>query len=105
MSIDNKKIFEWLSSGKQLGVRGKVTQNNETVWLSMGIQKYGAAYKTYISEIFDSKIDIEDYLREEIREFSTVEAALEYLNQESRLGIFDLSPCRGQKIFNPSFST
>lgn len=105
MSIDNKNISAWLSSGKQLGVRGKVTESNETIWLSMGIQKHGAVYKTYISEIFDSKINIEEYLREEIKEFSTLEAALKYLDRESRLSILDLSPCKGQKIFNPNFST
>lgn len=78
-------------------------ENNETVWLSMGVQKHNGAYKTYISEIFDSKIGGEDYLREEIKEFTTAEAALEYLSKESKLSILGLSPCKGQKIFNPNF--
>lgn len=83
--------------------RGRVIENNETVWLSMGIQKHGGTYKTYISEIFDSKIEAEDYLREETKEFPTPGAALDYLNLESKLDILDLSPCKGQKIFNPNF--
>jgi hypothetical protein len=100
----DEKIINWIEAGKQVGCRGKRDAQNDVLWLSTAIQKYEEKYKTYVSEIFDSKIAMEEYLNEETRVFSTCKEALDYLRLESKLEVSELAPCKGQTIFNPKFS-
>ncbi|WP_143517839.1 hypothetical protein [Pseudomonas sp. PICF141] len=51
----DEKIISWIEAGKQVGGRGKLDAENDVLWLSIAIQKHEEKYKTYSSEIYDSK--------------------------------------------------
>jgi hypothetical protein len=100
----DEKIISWIEAGKQVGCRGKLDTENDVLWLSITIQKHEEKYKTYSSEIYDSKIAMEEYLKEETKNFLTPQEALDHLRSESKLEVGELAPCKGQTIFNPKFS-
>ena len=100
----DEKIISWIDSGKQVVCRGKLDTEHDALWLSIAIQKHEEKYKTYSSEIYDSKIAMEEYSKEETKNFLTPQEALDHLRSESKLEISGLAPCKGQTIFNPKFS-
>ncbi|WP_421849466.1 hypothetical protein [Marinomonas sp.] len=100
--VELKKIKEWVLNNKQVGKVFSYEKCGELCWSSVAIQKYEGIIKLYIDEILESQMDSENYLREEILKFSTIEEAIDYLSNESQVRIEDLSPCKGQKIFNPA---
>lgn len=100
-SID--KLIFWLEDGKQIGTVFEFYKDNQKYWSSIGVQKWGNAFKVYIDEILEEEMDAENYTREEIRLFNCAVEALNFIKNYSNADIEKLSPCKGQKIFNPSF--
>jgi hypothetical protein len=43
----------------EVGSRGEIDSDNDTLWLSMAIHKHEEKYKIYLSEIYESKIAME----------------------------------------------
>ncbi|MGG4143922.1 hypothetical protein ABEW34_12380 [Paenibacillus algorifonticola] len=98
-----KKIENWLEEGKQLGINFSFENNGKKIWSSVAIQKWNNIYKAYIDEIEEDKMDSEEYRREEIHQFENLNDAFELINKTTLVNLNDLAPCKGQKIFNPSF--
>lgn len=103
LMADFKKVEHWLEDGKQLGKVISYKCGGKTFWSSVGIQKWQNYYKVYIDEIEEDKMASEEYARDEIKKFSTLTEALEFIQKNTKINTSDLNPCRGQKIFNPNF--
>jgi hypothetical protein len=59
----------------------------------------------YVDEIAESLMDAEEYAREETLNFTTLEEAAQYVDAHTEISFCQLRPCKGQKIFNPAFSS
>ena len=101
---DSEVLKKWLSEGKQVGKVNSYELTGERYWTSVGIQKWGDVVKVYVDEILESEMDAENYLREEILEFTDVNSALAYIDKNTRVTLDEIAPCKGQKIFNPRFN-
>jgi len=99
------KIIRSIESGRQLGIRDKTVIDGKVLWISIAIQKYGNSHKTYTAEIYEDDVASEKYQREEIRRFSNINDALQYLKDYARTDSSLLASCKGQKIFNPAFDS
>lgn len=100
---DIEKIIEWIENGKQLGKVFSFVRNGKTIWSSVGIQKWQNVYKVYVDEIEEEQMDAEIYLRDEINKFDNIIDALNYIDKNTQTNSLELRPCKGQKVFNPSF--
>lgn len=100
----NQNLTRWISGGKQIGKVFSFDRNGELCWSSVAIQKWGEVVKVYVDEILESQMDAEIYLREETLAFDSIESALEFVSNSTMAELEQLSPCKGQKIFNPEFS-
>ncbi len=96
-------FFEKIESGIQVGKRFSFIANNEICWSSVGLQKWKGKYKVYIDEILESKMASEEYQREELLEFEHISEAISYIERNTKIKFYDLTPCKGQRIFNPNF--
>ena len=100
---DYQKLIQWISDNKQVGKVFSFSRDGELCWSSVAIQKWKGVIKVYVDEIMESQMDAENYLREEILEFNTIESAIYYIATTTMTTPEELTPCKGQKIFNPDF--
>jgi len=92
-----------IEQGKQVGVTFSVKKEGQVLWSSVAIQKWEGVYKVYIDEVFESKMDIEEYEKDILREFTSLDTALSFIRQNSSAEINSLATLKGQRIFNPKF--
>jgi hypothetical protein len=100
---DIEKITQWIENGKQLGKVFSFKRSEKTIWSSVGIQKWQNIYKVYVDEIEEENMNAEKYSRDEIKKFNNISDALKYINENTQTNSLELQPCKGQKVFNPSF--
>jgi hypothetical protein len=100
---NKEKIMQWIESGKQLGKVFSFKIDGNTIWISVGIQKWQDLYKVSVDEIEESCMASENYLRNEIKKFDNLLDALNFIDNNTQIKSDDLEPCKGQKIFNPNF--
>ena len=98
------QIGNWLSLGKQVGATFNYLQDDELIWSSVGLQKIGSEILVYYDEIFEKNMACDLYSKEEYKKFSLVEHALDYVESLPQVRLENIKPCKGQRIFNPSFS-
>ena len=101
--VDHQKLIQWISESKQVGKVFSYDRDGELCWSSVAIQKWKGVIKVYVDEIMESQMDAENYLREEIIVFDTIESAIDYISTTTMTAPEELTPCKGQKIFNPEF--
>ena len=99
----NVNLLNIINNGTQVGARYSFLVENEVCWSSVGLQKWEGKYKVFIDEILESKMSSEEYLKEEIVSFDSAESALEFIKHNTKIEISALTPCKGQRIFNPKF--
>ncbi|OAT33422.1 hypothetical protein M976_00169 [Buttiauxella ferragutiae ATCC 51602] len=102
--MNRDSLLNKISNGFQVGCRFSFLNKDKVCWSSVGLQKWEGKYKVYVDEILESMMSSEEYLREEIIEFNTIDDALIFIEQNTNAKINDLAPCKGQRIFNPSHS-
>ncbi|MHA7965250.1 hypothetical protein ACX93W_13985 [Paenibacillus sp. CAU 1782] len=95
------KLTKWIEEGKQLGSTLTFADNGQTIWSSVAVQKWNGIYFTYVDEIDESKMNAEQFRREEICRFDCLNNALEHLRQTTKVMVSELAPCKGQKLFHP----
>lgn len=98
-----EQIQAWLEAGKQLGKVFSYEHDGQVYWSSVAIQKWDGKYKLYIDEIAESAMVSEGYCREELYNLLNFDELVNAVNLKSRIQIYDMTPCKGQKIFNPAF--
>ena len=94
--------FKSLENGKQVGIVFSFEFEGRTHWSSVAIQKWRGHYVVYIDEIEESKMAREEYKKELVQSFQTLELASIFIQENSEAKLKDLGPLKGQKIFNPS---
>lgn len=102
MSEDGR-VREWLERGSQVGLTLEYQLSGKSCWSSVAIQKWQGKYKTYVDEIFEENMAAEEYEREDVRSFDSIEEAAAFIASDTRARFEDLRPCKGQRIFNPEF--
>ncbi len=100
--MEQKNLIDWIENGKQIGKAIYYTKDGDTYWQSVGIQKWNNNYKVYFFEILKSKMMSDEGEEELIREFKTMEEAKSYVESVSQIPFIELTPLKGQKVFNPS---
>ena len=98
------QVINWLAAGKQIGRSFSFEKQGLVYWSSIAVQKWKDGYKVYIDEILESKMDAEEYEKELVAELQNVEDVDEFIKNNSHTSLTSLIPCKGQKIFNPSFN-
>ncbi|TQF67862.1 hypothetical protein [Pseudoalteromonas luteoviolacea] len=98
-----EKLISWLGANKQIGVVFDFDRVEGKYWSSVGVQKWNSVFKVYVDEILESEMDAENYAREEIVSFTSVEEAIDFVENDTNANLEQLAPCKGQKIFNPAF--
>ena len=96
-------VIKCIESGKQVGKLFSFLRNEANYWSSVGIQKHEDVFKVYIDVIAELEMDAQNYEREGFARFATAQEAVDYVIAQTSLVEEDLRPCKGQKIFNPSF--
>ena len=103
MVEDFERVRGWVEAGKQAGLTVEFSVAGEACWTSVAVQKWSGRYKVYVDEIKEAKMVAEEYEREDVRVFDTVDDAARYVSDRTRVKFEDLRPCKGQRIFNPEF--
>jgi len=98
------QVNNWLAAGKQIGRSFSFERQGFVYWSSVGVQKWRDGYKVYIDEILESKMDAEEYEKELVVELQNIEDIDEFIKNNSLTSLANLTPCKGQKIFNPDFN-
>lgn len=100
----NSEFYDKLEKGKQLGKVFSFCLEDQVVWSSVAIQKWGDVYKVYIDEIFESKMASEEYDKELIGSFCNFDQAIAFIKKNSNVKLTELVSLKGQRIFNPSIA-
>jgi len=98
---NNLKLIEWIAKNKQVGHSFSFEEGGELYWSSVAAQKWNGKFKVYVDEILDSQMACDNYLREEVIEFDSIQCAIEFISENTRCSPEKLAPCKGQKIFEP----
>ena len=101
--MSESKAQQSVEAGKQVGASFSYENAGETYWTSVGVQKSEGVYLVYVDEIREAKMSAEEFEREEMIAFDTIEAAAAFVDANTRASFHDLRPCKGQKVFNPAF--
>lgn len=99
--MNRGSLLNKISNGFQVGCRFSFLNKDKVCWSSVGLQKWEGKYKVYINEILESMMSSEEYLREELIEFNTIDDALKFIERNTNAKINDLAPCKGQEYLTP----
>ena len=100
---DLNRIKTWLEAGRQIGKSARIEQDGDTIWWSVGIQKWQGMYKFYTDKFSDSLPVDYDAESEEIIQVADLDTLFALVKTNSPFKIEELTPLKGQRIFNPSF--
>jgi hypothetical protein len=92
-----------LNRGRQIGKSGYILREGQRFFLEVALQKINEKYMVYVAEIQEEKMTMDEYDYEEVTIYTTLEAAIEQVESKTIHKFSDLAPCKGQRIFNPSF--
>lgn len=99
--MDYQKQIQWISKGKQIGVSLTFEKNGEPCWSSVAVQKWNDVVQVYFYEILESQMAAENFIKDELHKFSSIEEALEYISKNTEATPEELAPLKGTKIFVP----
>jgi hypothetical protein len=101
---DLTKVGKWLESGKQVGKSASFGEEDDTYWLSIGIQKWEGENKLYFFRAKKDRMrDIDYYDVEGTIRVTPFEELAGLVSALSPFKLCELAPFKGQKIFNPAF--
>jgi hypothetical protein len=101
---DLTKVGKWLESGKQVGKSASFGEEDDTYWLSIGMQKWEGEYKLYFFKTKEDRmIDPGYYDAEGTIRVTHFEELAGLVSALSPFKLCELAPLKGQKIFNPAF--
>ena len=97
-----EQIDTWVLAGKQVGATASWPEGEGTCWTSVAVQLWAGVFLVYIDEVLESKMASEDYERDELVGLESLKAVREFIASKARVNYSDLSPRKGQRIFNPT---
>ena len=102
---DVSRVREWIEAGKQVGKSDYFGEGEERYLLSIGVQKWEGEYKLYLFKANEYKLrDLDYYDAEGTIRFTHFEELLSLLKVLCPFKFSELTPLKGQKIFNPAFN-
>lgn len=100
--MSESSIISKIEKGKQVGGRLDTDIKGVKYYESAGIQKWGESYRVGIFKIAEENMAQEIFEINEVKEFSTLLEAIEYLKDNSPITFESMNTSKGQKIFDPS---
>ena len=98
------RAIGWIEAGKQIGKSFQLEESGNKYWVSVGVQKWQGLYKIYFDKIEESHMhDYDCYDTEEITKVNRVEDIQATLSLKYSVNHIELTPLKGQRIFNPDF--
>jgi len=79
------KICNLIERGKQLGRSFYFERNGDSVWTSVAIQKHQNVYYIQVLEIYESDMASEEFIRDEIKEFASLQESLEFITENTQV--------------------
>ncbi|RFP65611.1 hypothetical protein D0N36_07900 [Hymenobacter lapidiphilus] len=99
------RVKNWLETGKQVGKTCSLIENEKTYWVSVAVQKWQGEYKLYVDKTEETRMgNFEDYETEQTAKTKHFEEIQQLLNGMCSVGLHELTPQKGQKIFNPEIN-
>ncbi|GAB2945974.1 hypothetical protein GCM10027048_08840 [Hymenobacter coalescens] len=95
------RVKTWVEAGKQVGKVIRYDRDGQPSWFSVGIQRWDGEYLLYVSEILEANMVAEQFLRDEIIAYASFEELLVAYKQQTDILILELTPLKGQRLFNP----
>ena len=99
--MSESSVIDKIEKGKQVGGRLWTEIEGVKYYESAGIQKWGQAYRVGLTKIAEENMVQEIFEVDEVKEFSTLSEAIEYLTDNSSITFESMNTSKGQKIFNP----
>lgn len=93
------QVRTWIARGKQVGTRRSVARDGGTFYLRVAVQQRGAAYLVLVDEIDEARMTMEEYARDELRPFSSLDDAQRFIETTTPVRLHELQPSKGQKWF------
>jgi hypothetical protein len=101
---DISRVKEWIEAGKQVGKSDYFGEGKARYLLSIGLQKWEGEYKFYLFKANEYKLrDIDYYDAEGTIRVTNFEELLSLNNALSPFKISELTPLKGNEMFNPAF--
>ncbi|WP_035567173.1 hypothetical protein [Hymenobacter sp. IS2118] len=101
---DSSRVREWIEAGKQVGKYDFIGEGDERYLLSIGVQKWEGEYKLYLFKANEVKLrDIDYYDFEGTIKVTHLEELKHLISVLCPFNFSELTPIKGQKIFNPAF--
>ncbi|MFD1872573.1 hypothetical protein [Hymenobacter bucti] len=101
---DLTRVREWIEGGKQVGKSIFSGEEDGKYLLSIGVQKWEGEYKLYFFKADESRMaDLDYYDAEGVIRVTHFEALSNLISILSPFKLSELTPLKGQKIFNPAF--
>lgn len=97
----NINVIRWIETGKQVGKSFYYTKDGQTYLQSVAIQKWDGVYKVYFFEIIEKDMAHHEDEPEFLKHFHTLTDALSCFESLTHIKIEELTPSKGQRIFNP----
>ena len=91
-----------IENGRQRGHSTYLKIDSAMYLCGAAIQKYEDRYKVHIYQIMEQKMAAEDYDFCHYKDFLTIEEAMLWINQNSRIKFEEFRRLKGQKMFNPA---
>jgi hypothetical protein len=100
---DADRVKGWVEAGKQVGKSDFFGEGNEKYLLSISVQKWEGEYKLYFFKANEFKLrDLDFYDAEGVIRVTSFEELSILVSALSPFKINELTPLKGQKIFNPA---
>ncbi len=96
---------ELVEAGKQVGAEIRFDLVGSPCWCTVAVQKWAGAYLVSVSEILERNMVAEEFERDEVREFASLDAASSYVDSETRARFDEMRPLKGQRAFRPEMFT
>ncbi len=101
---DVGRVEGWIEAGKQVGKSEFLGEGNERYLLSIGVQKWEGEYRLYLFKANEVKLaDLDFCDAEGVIRVTSLEELSALISALSPFKISELTPLKGQKIFNPEF--
>ncbi|MGI4883355.1 MAG: hypothetical protein ACRYFR_00150 [Janthinobacterium lividum] len=102
---DLSRVTEWIEAGKQVGKSALFNEADKIYWVSIGVQKWEGEYKLYFFKVDEARMkDLDYYDVEGTMRITHFEGLSSLISALCPIKISELTPQKGNKIFNPAFN-
>ena len=97
------RVIGWIEAGKQVGKTIFIQEDGQEYAVSAAVQKWQQCYKLYFRKL-SLVANFYDYEGDEYIELESLESIPSLLQARTTIKLDELTPLKGQRIFNPVFN-